>query len=200
LAKSQSIGGCNSFRAMPDSDEITLLRVFHLREMAITLGKGGSRHVMARVHSADLHQYERQFGINCVYLTCFAEAAEVWAVLLRSSGIRIHFADTLEKVEFLLIVTNATVLLSDALFLDGAWSDAASMVEHIFPGVQLVLVLDGNDYRARQDASENYAGDFIYKPLRITALHHGIEAGHKLAMERHSAAANVPSVTGPIFR
>jgi len=145
------------------------------------------------VSSADLRNDERRYGIDCVYLTCFEEGAEVWAVLLRSSGIRIQFADTLEKAEFLLIVTNATVLLSDALFLDGKWPDAASMVEHLFPGVQLVLVLDGNDYRARQHASEEFAGDFIYKPLRITALHHGIEVAHKLAMEHH-AATNVPTL------
>lgn len=143
---------------------------------------------MTRENSADPNNYERQFGIHCVYLTCFAEAAEVWAVLLRSSGVFIHFADTLEKAEFLLIVTNATVLLSDALFLDATWLDAASMVENIFPGVALVLVLEEGDYRARQHASENYAGQYILKPLRITTLHRGIEAGHKLAMERHAPA------------
>ena len=137
---------------------------------------------------ADSFKTAGESGIDCVFLTCFEGEVEVLAWLLRSSGIRIHFADTLEKAEFLLIVTNATVLLSDSLFLDGSWRDAAAMLDHFFPGVQLVLVLAADDRAARAQAHENAVQDLLYRPLRVNLLRRAIEEGHRSAAERQAPA------------
>src|SRR5579864_4332134 len=84
----------------------------------------------------------RDCGIDCVFLTCFNSEFQVFAVLLGHSGVRMHCADTLEQADFLLSVTGAKVLLSDAVFLDGTWYEAAQMLADVHSSVTLVVVLD----------------------------------------------------------
>lgn len=119
--------------------------------------------------------------IDCVFLTCFESELEVYAALLRPSGIRIHSADTLERAEFLLIVTGATVVLTDELFLDGSWVEAANLVARLHPRVGLVVVLPAEDNVARTEALRGGCGSlsrnlFAWGPsvwpsrLRINAL------------------------------
>ena len=100
--------------------------------------------------------------------------------------IRIHSADTLERAEFLLIVTGATVVLSDALFLDGSWEEAANLVERLHPRVGLVVVLPAEDSIARAEASSGRLRAVIEKPLRMGALRVAIQAAHKCALKRIS--------------
>lgn len=115
----------------------------------------------------------RNCTIDCVFLTCFDSDFQVFASLLHFSGIRIHGADTLEKADFLLTVTDATVLLSDTVFLGGSWTDAGQMLASIHPGVGLVIIVDEDDNELRTEAY-----DLVSRPLRMSQLYQAIRRAH----------------------
>ena len=123
-------------------------------------------------------------GIDCVFLTCFESELEVYTTLLRPSGIRIHTADTLERAEFLLIVTGATVVLSDALFLDGTWEEAANLVERLHPYLGLVVALPAEAGVARAEVSRAGLRVVIEKPFGMGTLRAAIQAAHNSALKR----------------
>ena len=127
-------------------------------------------------------------GIDCVFLTCFNSEFQVFAVLLRSSGIRMHCADTLEQADFLLAVTGAKVLLSDSVFLDGTWLQAAEMLADVHSSVTLVVVLDEVERMFWADALNRGGYDLASKPLRLGNLHQAIQNAHQSAMNGMSEA------------
>src|SRR5579859_4757709 len=114
-------------------------------------------------------------GIDCVFLTCFAADFQVFAALLRFSGIRLHRAETIDQADFLLTVTEATVLVSDTLFLDGTWEQAADMIGNVHPRVTLVVVAD------ERDDELHGSSEIVSKPLRMGELRHAIRSAHQEA-------------------
>jgi DNA-binding NtrC family response regulator len=121
-------------------------------------------------------------GIECVFLTCFNSEFQVFAILLGHSGVRMHCADTLEQADFLLTVTGAKVLLSDAVFLDGTWFEAAEMVADVHSSVTLVVVLDEVEKALWADALHRGGYDLAPKPLRLSTLHRAILNAYRTAM------------------
>jgi DNA-binding NtrC family response regulator len=128
----------------------------------------------------------RDCGIDCVFLTCFNSEFQVFAVLLGHSGVRMHCADTLEQADFLLSVTGAKVLLSDAVFLDGTWYEAAQMLADVHSSVTLVVVLDEVEEAFWGEALHRGGCDIAPKPLRLSKLHQAIRNAHNTAMSVES--------------
>ena len=120
-------------------------------------------------------------GIDCVFLTCFNSEFQVFAVLLGYSGIRLHCAGALEEADFLLKVTGATVLLSDAAFLDGTWYEAAEMLADAHPGVEFVVVLDEAENAFWAATLDRGGWDLALKPLRVGRLREAIRNAHRTA-------------------
>jgi DNA-binding NtrC family response regulator len=127
-------------------------------------------------------------GIDCIFLTCFNSEFQVFAILLGHSGVRMHCADTLEQADFLLAVTGAKVLLSDAVFLDGTWYEAAEMLAYFHSSVTLVVVLDEVEKTFWADALNQGGYDLAPKPLRLSKLHQAIRNAHDTAMSGESEA------------
>jgi DNA-binding NtrC family response regulator len=130
----------------------------------------------------------RDSGIDCVFLTCFNSEFQVFTVLLGHSGVRMHCADTLEQADFLLSVTGAKVLLSDAVFLDGTWYEAGQMLADVHSSVTLVVVLDEVEEAFWADALHRGSYEMAPKPLRLSKLHQAIRNAHNTAMSVESEA------------
>jgi len=127
-------------------------------------------------------------GIDCVFLTCMAEDFALFGGLLRVSGIRMHHADTVETADFLLTVTEATVLLSDPLFLDGGWEIAANMIDSYHPSVALLLTVDEGDQYFGDVAARRGVYDVITRPIRLTRLRQSIQGAHAAAQKRRAVS------------
>jgi DNA-binding NtrC family response regulator len=134
-------------------------------------------------------------GIDCVFLTSFDAEFAVFASLLRSCGIRMHRADTIEQADFLLTVTEASVLLSDAFFLEGTWDDAAYMLAVAHPSVALVVVVEEMDGAFRMEALNRGVYDLVSRPLLMSKLRQVIWAARHTA--REGVARRFRDCTGP---
>jgi DNA-binding NtrC family response regulator len=129
----------------------------------------------------------RNFGIECVFLTCYNSDFEVLAVFLRQFGIHMHCAETLEKADFLMTVTDATVLVSDPTFGDGSWQEAAGMIESFHPGAALVVVADEKDSEFRTRALDRGVYILLSKPVRVSSLRQAVQAAHHISLNRSTA-------------
>lgn len=114
------------------------------------------------VRAADLQQRAR---IEAVFLTCFDTQAFYLASVLNCFGIRLHRADTLEKLDFLLTVTGSTVVLTDPLVVDGDWRDALRFLARVHPAVGCIVTADPLDYPYISDLYERGACGVLWKPL-----------------------------------
>ncbi len=119
----------------------------------------------------------REPGLDCVFLTSSEPQLQAVSRLLPRNGVRIHHAAILEQAEFLLGVTRATVLLTDAEFLDGTWEDAISMLKS-HPQVALVVTSAQADERLWIDALERGAYDLIVQPFAGEEVRRILENAH----------------------
>lgn len=127
--------------------------------------------------------------IDCVFLSCFDHDVSFYAGLLAYSGVRIHRADTVEMADFLLVATSATVLLLDAVFLDGSWEEALAMMRGTHPLVASVLCADPVDRPFVAGATERGAVDLYWRPFELDRLRASILGAHEITRERRLWAA-----------
>jgi DNA-binding NtrC family response regulator len=118
----------------------------------------------------------RKTSTDCVFLTCLDSDFAVFHSLMRSYGIRMHRARTLDEADFLLTVTEAAVLLSETVFLDGAWMDAARMLANVHPSVRLLVLMDTVETACSAEAVRRTACTVISKPIHLNELRRAIRA------------------------
>jgi DNA-binding NtrC family response regulator len=121
-----------------------------------------------------------------VFLTCFSTEFGFLSDLLHYSGMRLHRADTLEQADFLLTVTGATVLLCDAVFLDGSWRDCMEMLARCHPRVSMLIVADEVDVSFVRDAVNRGACAVSVRPLRVYELRSLILTARNASADRMS--------------
>ena len=122
--------------------------------------------------------------IECVFLTCFNSDFQVFAVLLRRSGIYLHCAETLERADFLMTATGATVLLTEPQFADGTWQEAAKMLASFHPRAALLIVAGEEDGELRTRALDRGAYGVLPKPLQMSALRDAVQGAHRMSQSR----------------
>ena len=103
--------------------------------------------------------------IDCVFLTCNRSDFSFLAIVLQYSCIRMHQARTLEEADFLLTVTEGTVLLSDVKFLDGYWLDALGMISALHPHVASMVVSEEAEHPSLSEAYSVGACAVLRKPI-----------------------------------
>jgi DNA-binding NtrC family response regulator len=136
--------------------------------------------------------------IDCVFLSCFERDVRFYAGLLACSGIRVHLADTVEMADFLLVATGGTVLLADAVFLDGSWEDALAMMRNVHPLVASILCADPVDRQFVAAAVSHGAVELFWTPLELERLRASIRRAHEVTSERQLwAAAEVRPASRP---
>ena len=122
-------------------------------------------------------------GIDCVFLTCFDSDFHFLANVLLGS-IRMHRAETLEQADFLLTVTEGTVLLTDVSFLDGFWHEAADMLTQFHPVVAFLVLADEVDRQFVSEAPNRGACGVLWKPLDWSQVRRFIRLAHEATEER----------------
>lgn len=106
------------------------------------------------------------------------------------STIRLHRADTLELADFLLLATDATVLLTDTTFLDGRWQDALAMADRVHQLVTTVICADPVDRPFLSKLHERGALEVLWMPLELHRLRSTIGRAHEVTVERRLWASS----------
>jgi DNA-binding NtrC family response regulator len=123
-------------------------------------------------------------GVDCVFLSCFDYNALFLASMLGQGGIRLHRAHTAEMADFLLLATQATVLVLDTTFLDGSWEDALGMTAQVHPLVATLICADLVDREFIASAQERGAFDVLWRPIELDRLRSSIWTAHEVTVER----------------
>lgn len=126
----------------------------------------------------------RTSHIQCVILTAFDSVftflRNVWAL----AGIRIHHAKTLEQADFLLLATDATVLLSDVTTGECTWRSALSMIGDHHPVVTMLVIAEPLDEPFLEDAFRLGVCGIIWKPIQFDIASKLTRTAHQASLDR----------------
>ena len=123
-------------------------------------------------------------SIQCVLLTSFDAEFSFLRSVLRFAGIRVNRAESLEEADFLLMVTGATVLLSDVAMAGCSWRCAMERVRDFHPLVAMLLIADPVDEPFIQDAFTLGACGVLWKPIPFDGAAKLIRVAHEASRER----------------
>ena len=102
--------------------------------------------------------------INCVVLSSFRSEFTFLQDVFRLTGLRMHYAESLDQADFLLTVTESTVLLSDMMFEGGNWQSALCLLREHHPLVTMLVIAEEVDW------------PFLTRSVRSRGLRGGLEA------------------------
>jgi DNA-binding NarL/FixJ family response regulator len=125
----------------------------------------------------------RTIHIECVVLTAFDSVftflRNTWALV----GIWTHHAKTLEQADFLLLATEATVLLSDIAIVDSSWRSAVKMIGDHHPLVTMLVVADPVDCRFLEDAFMLGVCGIVWKPIQFQTATKLLRKAHQASLD-----------------
>jgi DNA-binding NtrC family response regulator len=126
----------------------------------------------------------RATRIECVILTAFDSQFNLLKNIWALAGIRLHHAKTLEQADFLLMATEATVLLSDVAIVDSSWRSALEMIGHHHPLVIMLVVADPVDQSLLVDAFSLGVCGIIWTPIQFDAAAKLVKTAHQAYLDR----------------
>lgn len=121
---------------------------------------------------------------DCVVLTAFDAEFSFLGNILWLAGFRAHRAETLEDLDFLLIATGATVLLSDTLMPTFSWRGAASLIGDRHPHVAMLVIPESVDAPYLDDTFARGVCGVIWKPIEFDTATDLIRTAHQAAGDR----------------
>jgi len=141
--------------------------------------------------------------VDCVVLSSFSSEF-TFLRNVYAPAIRMHHAESVDQADFLLTVTESTVLLSDAAFAGGSWRDALGLLNAHHPVVAMLVIADAVDQPYLGDLFSRGACGVIWKPFEFETTRKLIRAAHEASGERRALreetlVAGVP-LRGPAFR
>jgi DNA-binding NtrC family response regulator len=122
--------------------------------------------------------------VHCVVLSSLRSEFTFLKNVFRLTGLRMHYAETLEEADFLLTVTDSTVLLSDVLFEGGCWQAALQMLHERHQLVPMLVIADPADRPFLKDLFERGACGVVWKPVDFDAARKLIRTLHEASKER----------------
>jgi len=122
--------------------------------------------------------------IHCVVLSSFRSEFTFLQNVFRLTGLRMHHAESLDQADFLLTVTDSTVLLSDLVFEGGSWQAALGMLSDNHPLVPLLVIAEAVDWPYLKDLFERGACGVVWKPFDFDATRKLIHTVHEASRER----------------
>lgn len=125
-----------------------------------------------------------QDSIHCVVLTLFDGEFDFLKSVLRFAGMYMHRAESLEQADFLLMVTESTVLLSDVALADCSWRSVAQRLNSFHPLVPMLLIADPVDEPFVQDAYSLGVCGVLWKPIQFDAATRLIRTVAEASRER----------------
>jgi DNA-binding NtrC family response regulator len=97
-----------------------------------------------------------------------------------------HHAESLDEAEFLLGVTESTVLLSDVEFADGSWCDALELLGKRRPLVTMLVIADRDEWLIQGDLFDRGACGVLWRPFEFGPVRKLIRAVHEASKERRA--------------
>jgi DNA-binding NtrC family response regulator len=134
--------------------------------------------------------------IDCVVLSSFRSEFTFLQNVYRLTGIRMRHAESLDEADFLLTVTESTVLLADIVFADGSWQSALSLLRERHPLVTMLVVADPVDSPFLRDLYDRGACGVIWKPFDFDAVRMLIRAVHEASKERRALREEIACGNG----
>jgi len=131
--------------------------------------------------------------INCVVLTSFRSEFTFLRNVFGRTGIRMHHAESLDQANFLLTVTESTVLLSDVIFVDGFWQHALSVLGDNHPLVTMLVIADPVDRPFLRDLFNRGACGIVWKPFQFEEVRRLIRVVHEASKERRALQEEISS-------
>jgi DNA-binding NtrC family response regulator len=134
--------------------------------------------------------------IDCVVLTSFHSEFAFLQNVFGRTGIRMRHAESLDQADFLLTVTESTVLLSDVIFVDGFWQRALSVLGDNHPLVTVLVIADPVDRPFLKDLFNRGARGIVRKPFQFEEVRRLIRVAHEASKERRSLQQEILSGRG----
>jgi DNA-binding NtrC family response regulator len=134
--------------------------------------------------------------IDCVVLTSFRSEFTFLRNVFERSGIRMHHAESLDQADFLLTVTESTVLLSDVIFADGFWQAALSLLCDNHPLVTMLVIADPVDKPFLRDLFTRGGCGIVWKPFQFDEVRRLIRVVHEASKERRALQGEIVSQEG----
>lgn len=139
----------------------------------------------------------RTLHIDCVILSAFDSVftfmRNIWAL----AGIRTHHAKTLEQADFLLLATDATVLLSDIATGECSWRSALQMIGDHHPVVTMLVIADPLDAPFLEDAPGLGVCGIIWKPIQFDSATKLTRIAHQASLDRRLSRENLSKLPTP---
>lgn len=124
--------------------------------------------------------------IDCVVLTAFSAEFAFLKNIFGRVGIRMHHAATLEQADFLLMATEAAVLVSDIATADCSWRGALDLIGERYPLVAMLVLADPVDLPFLQQACALGVCGVLWKPVRLEKAAKLIRTAHQASQDRQS--------------
>jgi DNA-binding NtrC family response regulator len=122
--------------------------------------------------------------IDVVLLTAFDDEFTFLKNVLGFAGIRLHRADSIEQADFLLLVTEASVLLSDVAMVDCSWRCALHLIGQRYPLVSPIVIADTIDHPFLRDAFTLGSCGVLWKPIEFDLATRMIWTAREASVER----------------
>ena len=136
---------------------------------------------------------------DIVLLTAFDDEFTFLKNVLGFAGLRVHRARSIEQADFLLLVTEAKVLLSDVAMVDCSWRCAMRLVRERYPLVSPIVIADPIDYPFLHDAFALGACGVLWKPIELRLASRMIWVAREASVERRllrdEARMSLPTTT-----
>ncbi len=132
------------------------------------------------------HKPSSDLFVDCVVLSSFQSEFSFLQNVFRTSGIRVHHADSVDEADFLLTVTGSAVLLSDVIFEGGYWQSALAMLQETHSLVTMLVIAAPVDRPFLRDVFSRGACGIIWQPFQFQAVARQIRAAHEASNERRA--------------
>jgi DNA-binding NtrC family response regulator len=122
--------------------------------------------------------------IDVVLLTAFDDEFTFLRNILGCAGMRVYRADCIERADFLLLVTEASILLSDVALVDCSWRCALRLIRERYPFVSPIVIADPIDHPFLCDAFTLGSCGVLWKPIEFDLATRMIWAAREASVER----------------
>jgi DNA-binding NarL/FixJ family response regulator len=123
-------------------------------------------------------------SVECVVFTPSYSEFSFLKNICGCVGIRMHHASTVEQTDFLLIATEASVVVFDAALPDCTWRCAVRLIADHHPLVAMLVIADTVERPLLQDAFSLGVCGVIWKPIQLDTVSNLIRTAHQAWEDR----------------
>lgn len=135
---------------------------------------------------AGLQMKQRGRQIDCIVLTSNISEFTFLRNVFWLAGIRMHRAQAIDQLDYLLSVTESTVLLADVTFAGDTWQSALDFLRQNYPLVPALVIAELADTLLPEDVFRCGGCGIVWRPFRFDDTGALIRAAHSASRERQA--------------